>query len=62
MARAFGLEGDAWQRHARVVRDGWMTVLGVAVQMAGKIWFLDRMALLYHDVTAGDPAGPGLAP
>ena len=33
-----------------VVRDGWMVVFGLAVQMAGKVWFLDRMAILYDDV------------
>jgi hypothetical protein len=42
-----------------VVRDGWMVVSGLAVQMAGKVWFLDRMALLYDDVA---PAGPAAVP
>jgi hypothetical protein len=37
-----------------VVRDGWMVMFGLAVQMAGKIWFIDRMALLHDDVA---PAG-----
>lgn len=37
-----------------VVRNGWMTLSGLAVQMAGKLWFIDRMAVLYDDVT---PAG-----
>jgi hypothetical protein len=37
-----------------VVRNGWMVLFGLAVQMAGKIWFIDRMALLYDDVA---PAG-----
>ena len=37
-----------------VVGDGWMVLFGLAVQMAGKIWFLDRMAILYDDVA---PAG-----
>ncbi|MEX5717963.1 DUF6653 family protein [Geodermatophilus maliterrae] len=37
-----------------VVRDGWMVLFGLAVQMAGKVWFIDRMALLYDDVA---PAG-----
>jgi hypothetical protein len=37
-----------------VVRDGWMVLFGLAVQTAGKMWFLDRMALLYDDVA---PAG-----
>jgi hypothetical protein len=33
-----------------VVRDGWMVLFGLAVQMAGKVWFIDRMAILYDDV------------
>ncbi len=33
-----------------VARNGWMVVFGLSVQMAGKLWFLDRMALLYDDV------------
>jgi len=37
-----------------VVRDGWMVLFGLAIQMAGKIWFLDRMAILYDDMA---PAG-----
>ena len=37
-----------------VVRNGWMVLFGLAVQMAGKVWFIDRMALLHDDVT---PAG-----
>ena len=43
-----------------VVRDGWMVLFGLAVQMAGKIWFLDRMAILSDDVAAEPPsAAPG---
>ena len=34
-----------------IVRNGWMTLFGLAVQEAGKIWFIDRMALLYDDVS-----------
>jgi hypothetical protein len=33
-----------------LVRNGWMVCFGLAVQMAGKVWFLDRMALLHDDV------------
>ena len=33
-----------------VVPDGWMVLFGLAVHMAGKNWFLDRMAILYDDV------------
>jgi hypothetical protein len=42
-----------------VVRNGWMVLFGLAVQMAGKIWFIDRMALLYDDVA---PTGSTSAP
>jgi hypothetical protein len=42
-----------------VVLDPWMTAFGVAVQMAGKLWFIDRMALLYDDVSA---AAAGVQP
>jgi uncharacterized protein DUF6653 len=35
-----------------VVLDGWLVLFGLAVHMAGKIWFLDRMALLYDDAAA----------
>jgi hypothetical protein len=44
-----------------VVRNGWMVLFGLAVQMAGKMWFLDRMAILYDDVgptSANTPATP----
>ena len=40
-----------------VVRDGWMVLFGLAVQMAGKVWFLDRMALLYDDVAPAKSSG-----
>jgi hypothetical protein len=34
-----------------VVKNGWMVLFGLAVQEAGKIWFIDRMTLLYDDVS-----------
>ncbi|WP_138757444.1 DUF6653 family protein [Modestobacter altitudinis] len=41
------------------VRNGWMVAFGLAVETAAKTWFIDRMALLYDDVTpAGSAAGP----
>jgi len=30
--------------------DGWATLLGVAVTMGGKLWFVDRMAWLYDEM------------
>jgi len=35
-----------------VVLDPWLTLFGLAIQMLGKLWFLDRMALLYNDVSS----------
>ncbi|HEY6647429.1 MAG TPA: DUF6653 family protein [Mycobacterium sp.] len=35
-----------------VVLDPWLTLFGLAIQMLGKLWFLDRMALLYDDVSS----------
>jgi len=40
-----------------VVLDAGLVLFGLAVHMAGKNWFLDRMALLYDDMTA-DPTAP----
>ena len=35
-----------------IVLDPWITAFGLVVQMAGKLWFLDRMTLLYDDVSS----------
>jgi hypothetical protein len=35
-----------------VVLDPWVTAFGLAIQMGGKIWFLDRMALLADEVSS----------
>jgi hypothetical protein len=35
-----------------IVLDPWMTAFGLAVQMTGKLWFIDRMAMLYDDVSS----------
>jgi hypothetical protein len=40
-----------------VVLDPWMTATGLAVHMAGKNWFLDRMVWHYEDATRGQVAG-----
>jgi hypothetical protein len=39
-----------------VVKNGWMVLFGLAVQEAGKVWFIDRMALLYDDVSPSSSA------
>ena len=35
-----------------IVLDPWITALGLVIQTTGKLWFLDRMALLYDDVSS----------
>jgi hypothetical protein len=44
-----------------VVRNRWMVLFGLAVQTAGKVWFIDRMALLYDDVAPSGSASPSPA-
>ncbi len=34
-----------------IALDVWIVLFGLALQMGGKNWFLDRMALLYDDMT-----------
>lgn len=37
-----------------VTLDFWMLCFGLAVHMAGKNWFMDRMTLLYDEMTAAN--------
>jgi len=43
-----------------ITHDAWIVLFGLAVHMAGKNWFIDRMALLYDDMMSGRPQGPGV--
>lgn len=46
-----------------VTYDVWMTLFGLAVHMAGKNWFIDRMALLYDAMAEQDEvSAPGSRP
>jgi len=38
-----------------VVLNPWMTAFGLALHMSGKLWSLDRMALLYDDMKLSAP-------
>jgi hypothetical protein len=40
-----------------IVLDPWMTATGLAVHMAGKNWFLDRMVWHYEDATRAQAVG-----
>jgi hypothetical protein len=41
-----------------VVLDPWLTAFGLTVHMAGKNWFIDRMALLYDEMRLSPPESP----
>lgn len=52
---ALGLPFIVW---GLIDHDLWIVLFGLAVQTAGKLWFLDRMALLHDDMAAaGDDHG-----
>jgi len=38
-----------------IAHELWIVLFGLAVQTAGKLWFLDRMALLYDDMAPVQP-------
>jgi hypothetical protein len=39
-----------------------LALFGVVVPTAGKVWFIDRMAILYDDATPARPADVALFP
>jgi hypothetical protein len=41
-----------------VVQDAWAVLCGLAIHMAGKNWFIDRMAILYDDMNPAAPTQP----
>jgi hypothetical protein len=49
---ALGVPFIAW---GLIALDVWIALFGLAVQTAGKLWFLDRMALLHDDMTIDHP-------
>lgn len=42
--------------------DLWPTVYGMSLIIGGKLWYIDRMALLYEDMIAEDPTQRYSAP
>ena len=58
---ALGVPALVW---GLVVLDAWMAATGLAIQMAGKMWLLDRMVWLYEDMTrlSGSPGNAREAP
>ena len=51
---ALGLPFIVW---GLIAHELWIVMFGLVVQTAGKLWFLDRMALLYDDMTPVRPDG-----
>ena len=52
---AFQLGGTAALAYGLVVLDPVTTVAGLLVVQCAKVWFIDRMVLLFADVAARDP-------
>ena len=52
---AFQLVGVAALTHGLVVLDPIITVTGLVLVQCAKVWFLDRMVLLFADVATRDP-------
>jgi hypothetical protein len=48
-----GLPALAW---GLAVLDPWATILGAALVVLGKMWFVDRMVWLHDDMTRLDPS------
>lgn len=47
-----------------VALDPWPTVMGMVLIIGGKLWYIDRMALLYDDMVSDSPElryAPGLS-
>ncbi len=49
-----------------VALDVWPTLLGMTITVGAKLWFMDRMVTIYHDMAAATPAlryrGPPVGP
>lgn len=55
---ALSLAGAIALGYGLIVLDGWATLAGLAVAMAGKLWFCDRMVWLYEDMERTGNAVP----
>jgi|GEM_PF-3630839 len=48
VASLFQMDDDTWKRHANL--EIWPTLFGAVTIYLGKLWFVDRMVWLYHDM------------
>ena len=49
LANAYSTIGMAMLVYGLVVLDVWLTVAGIVIVHGGKLWYLDRMVLLFED-------------
>ncbi|MET0326251.1 MAG: DUF6653 family protein [Ilumatobacteraceae bacterium] len=54
LANAYSAIGLAMLAYGVVVYDIWLTIAGIVIVHGGKLWYLDRMVLLFEDVKHRD--------
>ena len=54
LANAFSCIGVPMLAGGLVVLDVWLVVAGIVIIHGGKLWYLDRMVLLFEDTKQGD--------
>ena len=54
LANAYSCIGLALLVYGLVTLDVWMTIAGIVIVHGGKLWYLDRMVLLFEDMKQRD--------
>lgn len=54
LANAYSSIGLAMLVYGLVALDVWLTIAGVVIMQGGKLWYLDRMVLLFEDMKQRD--------
>jgi uncharacterized protein DUF6653 len=62
MLGAVSAAGVPFIARGLIMRNAWMVLFGLAVQMARTVWFLDRTALLHDDMAPAAAADVTPAP
>ena len=55
LANAYSCIGLAMLVYGMVALDVWMTIAGIVIVHGGKLWYLDRMVLLFEDMKRRNP-------
>ena len=54
LANAYSCIGLAMLVYGVVALDVWLTIAGIVIVHGGKLWYLDRMVLLFEDMKQRD--------